>query len=152
MGKCFTFNLNSSLMADRSGPMYGLRAMLATNVSEYFATNTAAGLSVLVHDQGQYPFSDSLGYLIQSGTQTTISVTFMQMSRLPAPYGTCSDDKPDGYLYDMDYTAEACQRSVLQQTIMSNCSCYDPNYPVPSNNTFAPCAIPDDRKFIFPKN
>lgn len=144
MGKCFTFNLNSSLMTERAGPMYGLRAMLATNVSEYLATSTAAGISVLIHDQANYPFSDSLGYIIQSGTLTTISVTFKQMSRLPAPYGTCSDEKPSGYLYNMSYSAEACQRSVIQNNIMSNCSCYDPNYPVPSNNTLSPCAIPDD--------
>lgn len=135
-------------MTERAGPMYGLRAMLATNISEYLATTTAAGLSVLIHDQAQFPFTDSLGYTIQPGTLTTISVTFMEMSRLPTPYGTCSDEKPLGYLYNMSYTAEACQRSIIQQKTMSRCNCYDPNYPTPSNNTFAPCAIPDDCEFL----
>lgn len=140
--------------------MHGLRAILATNTSEYLATTTAAGLSVLVHDQGQFPFSDSLGYMIQPGAITTISITFRQMNKLSEPYGSCSgtllpinqrikshpalDKKPEGYLYNMSYSTEACQRSIIQKNTMEACNCYDPNYPVPSNNTLAPCAIPDD--------
>jgi alpha-galactosidase len=55
MGRCFTFNLNNSLMTERAGPFYGLRLMLSTNSSEYLAIQTAAGISVLIHDQVSLP-------------------------------------------------------------------------------------------------
>jgi hypothetical protein len=144
MGKCFTFNLKSNLKTQREGPMHGFRAMLATNISEFFPTSTAAGLSVLVHDQDQYPFTDSLGYTIQAGSVTTISITYMEMSRLTYPYGDCSDEKPAGYLYDMVYSTEGCQRSIMQEKIISTCNCYDPNFPVLPNNTYPACVIPQD--------
>ncbi|KAI6227253.1 hypothetical protein M3Y99_01273100 [Aphelenchoides fujianensis] len=144
MGNCFTFNLNSNLSTQRAGPVYGLRMRLATNVSEYLATVTAAGISVLVHDQAVHPFSDSMGYVIQPGTTTTLSVTYMEMSRLGPPYGECTDEYPDGYLYDMAYSAEGCQRSALQNLMVTQCGCFDPAYPAPNNTNVSACSIPEN--------
>ncbi|KAI6204641.1 hypothetical protein M3Y94_00699400 [Aphelenchoides besseyi] len=144
MGNCFTFNLNANLSTQRAGPVYGLRMQLATNISEYLSTVTAAGVSVLVHDQNQHPFSDSMGYVIQPGTTTTVSVTYMEMSRLGNPYGDCTDDNPEGYLYEMTYSAEGCQRSILQNSIVEQCGCYDPSYPAPNSTDVAACEIPQN--------
>ena len=70
-----------------------------------------------------------------------------QMSRLSEPYGYCTDDKPEGYLYDRDYSTEGCQRSRYQYEMIENCDCYDPNYPQPNGTTVSLCNVDDHGKF-----
>lgn len=69
------------------------------------------------------------------------------MARLPAPYGQCTNDKPDNYLYPLDYSTEGCQRSRYQQEMIQNCQCYDPSYPTPDGSNATVCVIPDDCMF-----
>lgn len=63
---------------------------------------------------------------------------------MPPPYGDCTDDKPDVYLYDRGYATEACQRSRYQMEMISNCSCYDPSYPKPNDTSVDVCKVPDN--------
>uniref|UniRef100_A0A914CZK6 Uncharacterized protein n=1 Tax=Acrobeloides nanus TaxID=290746 RepID=A0A914CZK6_9BILA len=144
MGSCFAFNTNATHMAQRAGPIYGLRVVLKTNISEFLATSDAAGMRVIVYDQGEKPFPDIFGYNVQTGSSSSIGVTFVDMSRLAEPYGQCTDDKPDNYLYDLAYSTEGCQRSIYQQEMIDNCNCYDPSYPIPAGSNATVCVIPDD--------
>lgn len=77
MGLCFMFNKHSERMAQRAGPIYGLRLVLKTNVSEFIATSDTAGMRVLVHDQNEFPFPDIYGYNVPAGRSTSMGVTYV---------------------------------------------------------------------------
>ncbi|KAH7720951.1 DEG-1 protein [Aphelenchoides avenae] len=141
MGSCFMFNKDSQLMAKRAGPIYGLRLVLKTNISEFIATSDATGMRVMVHDQKEFPYPDIFGYNIQVGRSTQMG---QEVIRLGPPYSECTNVKPDNYLYDRDYSNEGCQRSRYQDEMVANCSCYDPQFPRPNNTDAAVCKIPDD--------
>ncbi|CAD5228068.1 unnamed protein product [Bursaphelenchus okinawaensis] len=144
VGNCYQFNMNSAYQAQRSGPAYGLRLQLKTNVSEYISVNNGASAIMMVHDQSDYVIPGSLGYNIATGTRTSVSVTYTQIQRLGPPYGDCSDAIPDGYLYDGDYNTELCQRSDFQALMIESCDCYDPRYPTPNDTTVGRCSIDDN--------
>ncbi|KAH7700769.1 degenerin unc-8, partial [Aphelenchoides avenae] len=148
MGSCFTFNKDSELKTKRAGPIYGLRLQLKTNVSEFIATSDVTGMRVMVHDQKEFPFPDFFGYNIKVGRSTEMRVSYVglhailtqakipfqkKVSRLGPHYSKCTKVKPDNYLYDGDYSKEGCQRSRYQDKMVANCSCYDPQFPKPSN-------------------
>uniref|UniRef100_A0A914YMT4 Uncharacterized protein n=1 Tax=Panagrolaimus superbus TaxID=310955 RepID=A0A914YMT4_9BILA len=137
--------MESQHMAKRAGPIYGLRIVLKTNISEFISTTDISGMRVLVHDQGEFPFPDIFGYNVQTGSATSIGVTYREMSRLSEPYGSCTNDKPDGYLFDRNYSTEGCQRTRYQAQMVSNCQCYDPHFPPPKNSTETkPCTVEDN--------
>ncbi|CAD5235475.1 unnamed protein product [Bursaphelenchus xylophilus] len=144
VGNCYQFNMNSEHQAQRAGPVYGLRLQLKTNVSEYVAVNNGASVIVMVHDQDEHVIPGSVGYNVETGTRTEISVTYTQISRLGSPYGDCSDAIPDGYLYDGNYNTELCQRSEYQKMMIESCDCYDPRYPTPNDTKVDKCNIDDN--------
>lgn len=161
MGNCFTFNKGSHRMSNRAGPYYGLRVVLKTNISDYLLTSDAAGMRVMIHDQNDWPFPDIFGYNLKVGAATSVGVTYVRkigvfslsvahtercslqqsVSRLGDPYSDCTDAKPSGYLYDLDYTIEGCQRSQYQALMVAACGCYDPTYPQPSDASIPLCTV-----------
>ncbi|KAH7719455.1 Protein DEL-4, partial [Aphelenchoides avenae] len=143
MGQCFTFNTDSHRMSSKAGPYYGLRLIIRTNSSDNLITSDQAGVRVMIHDQQQYPFPDIAGYNIHVGRATSIGVQFHTVNRLGEPYGNCSDAKPAGYLYDLNYGTEGCQRSRYQAAMIAACNCFDPAFPKPSDDV-PMCKIPDN--------
>ncbi|KAI6180158.1 hypothetical protein M3Y98_00689100 [Aphelenchoides besseyi] len=144
MGSCFTFNLNANRTVSRAGPIYGLRQIFKTNVSQYLDSSTSIGMAILVHDQREYPFLDTFGIFVNVHEATEIGISYTTIQRMQSPYGSCRDDKPEWYLYDLDYSTEGCQRSSYQRQIVDVCGCYDPTYPSPKNSSVSACKIPDD--------
>ncbi|KAI6239315.1 hypothetical protein M3Y99_00583400 [Aphelenchoides fujianensis] len=144
MGTCFTFNLRANRTVSRAGPIYGLRIIFKTNTSEYVDSSSNIGMAVLVHDQREFPFPDTFGIFINTNQATGVGVSYSTIERMSDPYGNCRSDKPDWYLYDLDYSTEGCQRSSYQKQMVATCGCFDPTFPPPINGTLAACRVPDD--------
>uniref|UniRef100_A0A914DV03 Uncharacterized protein n=1 Tax=Acrobeloides nanus TaxID=290746 RepID=A0A914DV03_9BILA len=144
MGSCFTFNLDQKYFVHRAGPNFGLRIIMRTNISEFLPIADTAGMRVLIHDQTETPFPDVFGYNVEIGMSTSIGVVYTEMSRETSPYGTCSNNKPYGYLYNLNYDAEGCHRSMSQQDFVTKCGCYDPSYPKPTYSNVSNCVIPSN--------
>ncbi|CAD5216338.1 unnamed protein product [Bursaphelenchus okinawaensis] len=139
MGTCYTFNLAGDKNVSRVGPIYGLRLILKSNVSQYLPVTSMEGFKVYAHHQQEYPFPDIYGVDVMVGGSANLGVTFTQVARLSEPYSPCvhEDEKPDFYNYPLNYSTEGCMRSVYQADVVINCGCYDPTYLRPTNNTFS---------------
>ncbi|CAD5222147.1 unnamed protein product [Bursaphelenchus xylophilus] len=133
MGTCFSYNMKGNKNVTRVGPIYGLRVIAKTNVSQLLPTSSKGGFRVLVHDQGEYPFPDVYGSDVMIESAASLGVSFTEISRLGGHYGSCHDDLPSGYLYTKNYSTEGCMRSEYQAEMVKNCGCYDPTYPAPAN-------------------
>uniref|UniRef100_A0A7E4WBM7 Acid-sensing ion channel 1-like n=1 Tax=Panagrellus redivivus TaxID=6233 RepID=A0A7E4WBM7_PANRE len=144
MGRCFMFNGDGNYSSNRAGPIYGLRLALKTNVSEFMPFHDTAGMRVLVHDQAEYPFPDVFGYLVAVGASTDLGISYTAITRLGLPYSNCTDKKPSGYLYELDYSTEGCQRSRYQSSIITSCNCYNPTYPTLNSSEVPVCTVDEN--------
>ena len=148
LGNCYTFNHNRSveLHTTRAGATYGLRVLLYSNLTDYLPTTEEAGVRIAVHEKGQVPFPDTLGYSAPTGLLSSFGLRLRRFTRLPAPYGLCRPDSlhRDRYIYrDFRYSVEGCHRSCFQWGLIHACGCGDPRFPTPS--PFAPCPPADPR-------
>lgn len=70
-----------------------------------------------------------------------MGVRFVQTSRLPAPYGECTETQgSQPYYYNGTYLMEGCFRSCIQDKIVASCGCYDPAYAPPDDDSVVSCA------------
>lgn len=87
---------------------------------------TGSGLNVMIHPKDFYADPDQV-ISVSPGTVTTISVTKTNITRLPAPWGTCTHQK---YLNPNDdtspiYDYTLCQSICGQQMTINKCGCLD---------------------------
>ncbi|RCN26599.1 hypothetical protein ANCCAN_27674, partial [Ancylostoma caninum] len=107
----------------------------------------------------EVPFPDVFGYFAAPGTATSMGVRFVQTSRLPHPYGTCTKEEllagrhyNGTYLVENEFPlgccrdiitefvkVESCFRNCLQEKIVADCGCYDPAYPFINDGTIKSC-------------
>ena len=79
-GQCFTFNSkrngNALLKATMAGKSHGLKLRLNIQRDSYIKNgkNPLAGITVLVHDQDNYPFMADYGFSVQPGSHTFCSI------------------------------------------------------------------------------
>ena len=79
-GQCFTFNSrrngNALLKATMAGKNHGLKLRLNIQRDSYIKNgkNPLAGITVLVHDQDNYPFMLEYGFSVQPGSHTFCSI------------------------------------------------------------------------------
>ncbi|VDN26651.1 unnamed protein product [Cylicostephanus goldi] len=91
------------------------------------------------------PYPDVLGYFAPPGTATSIGVRFVKTERLPNPYGTCTTQTMlEEKHYKGPYEVESCFRNCLQEKIIKNCGCYDPEYPHANDSTILSCDTVND--------
>ncbi|KAH7723197.1 Protein DEL-4 [Aphelenchoides avenae] len=137
-GRCFTFNQNGTLNSTRAGPLYGFRAVIRANLSEYLPRTDSAGVMVFVHTADETPFEDAYGYFMPQGLMSSVGVKYFDKIKMGSPYSTCTDDgSTQPIYYSHGYEVEACVRSCLQDRIVENCGCYDPQFnpPMPPTST-----------------
>ncbi|CAJ0567634.1 unnamed protein product, partial [Mesorhabditis spiculigera] len=100
-GLCYVFNFHGEASkVTRSGPNYGLKMLLYTNISEYIEATTSIGCRIAIHDQDAYPFPDTFAYSIQPGSAIALSMRANRNERLNAGETKCQDDSEREYLYD----------------------------------------------------
>lgn len=87
----------------------------------------ATGVSVMIHQRGQQPDPATAIYA-QPGTSLTIDVKQNNITRLPAPYGNCSNRKrifPDEDNSPPSYGQETCISLCRQRQYIKKCGCLD---------------------------
>jgi len=124
--KCYTMRLNNS---ERQN-VRGFSAIIYTNdFQESELTNfnldirnsRATGLRVAVHAAGTEP-DMKLGMSVAPGMETTMTVSQIKRTRLPAPYSNCTQDRTYNSS-DITYTGEYCVDVCLQGQFLAQCKC-----------------------------
>ena len=86
-GQCFTFNSGKngspSLKATMAGKNNGLKLRLNIQRDSYLVNTIkpVAGITVLVHDQNNFPFMEEYGFGVEPGTHTFCSVKMKKVRR-----------------------------------------------------------------------
>ncbi|PAV87514.1 hypothetical protein WR25_07188 [Diploscapter pachys] len=152
-GNCYTFNFNDSVTKtnSRAGPVYGLRLLLDVHQDDYMPTTEAAGVRLVIHEQDQEPFPDTFGYSAPTGFISSFGLKTKVLKRLEHPYSDCDDAfRPEVYIYDEHYSPEGCHRNCFQRRVLQNCTCGDPRYPLPHDDTDRYCGakVESERKCL----
>ncbi|KIH55530.1 Amiloride-sensitive sodium channel [Ancylostoma duodenale] len=139
-GICQMFNIEGNYSSSRAGPLYGLRMVIRTDQAKYLPWTETAGMVMSIHGKDEAPFPDVFGYFAAPGTATSMGVRFVETSRLPHPYGTCTKEELlAGKHYNGTYQVESCFRNCLQEKIVADCGCYDPAYSFINDGTIKSC-------------
>ena len=143
-GNCYTFNSGVNVSINKvsnAGPAHGLELELFAGDPKSQQYVYRSGFYVVVHNQSITPLMDSEGVSVSSGMETNIGVEREFISRLGRPYSGCVDgttsESYDSPLYQaifntLDqtvYRQKYCFKLCYQQSVVSLCSCYDPQYP-----------------------
>ncbi|CAL1539952.1 unnamed protein product [Lymnaea stagnalis] len=124
-GNCYTIQY-SQYVSRRSGPSDGLEMILFLESDEYIkGISSGTGAQVVVHQQETVPFPDDEGMAIAAGTQSIISIRQVEIDRLGAPHGICTDIRDFKTKYGVKYTRLICQKTCEQIRIRENCACYE---------------------------
>ncbi|KAI6170933.1 Degenerin-like protein asic-2 [Aphelenchoides bicaudatus] len=158
-GLCYQFNAENMtddglLKADRAGTSFGLRAVILVHQyspsgsQEYLPLVPKVGLRVGVDYYNSSPTMESVGIDVKPGTETWIKLKYIETSRASKPYGTCVESLPDSqnYYSAFDYTMDYCLRTCIQAKYIQNCSCANPLYLKPFQNSY--CTI-DNLECVF---
>lgn len=140
-GNCFTFNSKDNgreiLTSDYAGPLMGLSLELNIEQDQYVSSlSNEAGVRVMVHKRGTYPFPEDEGFSIPPGYKSSIGITQTEIIRLPPPHADCGD-RGDGVdnLYTenfgTEYTKQTCLKSCYQEIFQEKCGCVFSYYYVP---------------------
>ncbi|PIK51832.1 putative degenerin deg-1-like [Apostichopus japonicus] len=138
-GNCYTFNsgLNGTYeVSSKTGPLYGLTMEIYLEQTEYIpAIQQAAGLRLSIHDQKTMPFPEDNGISVSPGTETSVGVRAVQLTRLPDPYGDCVPAETTSSrqniftsFFGTNYTLESCEKNCLHENIVASCGCADTRF------------------------
>ncbi|CAG5119243.1 unnamed protein product [Candidula unifasciata] len=145
---CFTFNGGNSkdqLQMHATGPENGLSLivsvekddpMLGTYGVYNFDNNIlhSAGVRVVVHAPGSMPSPVDHGFDIPPGYSSSVGLKAILHTRLPRPYGNCTEDSLSG-IRTYRNTFFACLQLCKQRLIIQRCGCKSSALPeVPSYN------------------
>ncbi|XP_067667604.1 acid-sensing ion channel 1A-like [Haliotis asinina] len=153
MGKCFTYNVNGSLLARNSGRAYGLRLLLNVQEEEYTRSHDGylgTGFMVAVHAPEVIPIMSEMGMAVAPGSQHFVGIGVKEVTAQEGVSG-CGK-KPLKYI-TRNYSREACKMECEMAFIISMCKCKD--YTNPSDDfelcnpeQFQGCYIPEKAKYL----
>ncbi|XP_060082850.1 amiloride-sensitive sodium channel subunit beta-like [Ylistrum balloti] len=123
-GNCFTLRAEN-FVATNSGPEYGLSLILYMQNEEYIHGITQGyGARVTIHQKNTMPFPDDNGFYTSTSFQTSIGLKLVDITRLPDPYGKCTDGADFKAKYNITYNRKACLVVCEQNAIISACNCF----------------------------
>ena len=96
----------------------------------------SSGVRVAIHDRKVMPDIWDGGFDIPPGHFTSVLGELTVVKRLGKPYGICVDTHPP--FYDLSgrslvYSVPACINACLQEAVVQNCTCFDPEIIVTDN-------------------
>ena len=143
-GNCYTFNANSSspLKTSNSVTGSGLHLELYVGNGEDDANFIdVTGANVIIHNQSITSLISSEGCTVSPGFESLISLKRTFMKKLSKPYSACLDNNTSPDSHDSDvyraifnnlqhetYRQKYCIKLCYQETVITNCSCYDLNF------------------------
>nr|Q25011.1 RecName: Full=FMRFamide-activated amiloride-sensitive sodium channel; AltName: Full=FANACH [Cornu aspersum]CAA63084.1 FMRFamide-activated amiloride-sensitive sodium channel [Cornu aspersum]prf//2202327A FMRFamide-gated Na channel [Cornu aspersum] len=142
---CFTFNSGQRLQMHATGPENGLSLIFSVEKDDplpgtygvyNFDNNIlhSAGVRVVVHAPGSMPSPVDHGIDIPPGYSSSVGLKAILHTRLPYPYGNCTNDMLNG-IKQYKYTFFACLQLCKQRLIIQRCGCKSSALPeVPSYN------------------
>ncbi|BFZ08248.1 hypothetical protein BsWGS_11287 [Bradybaena similaris] len=151
---CFTFNSGERLQMHATGPENGLSLIFSVEKDDplpgtygvyNFDNNIlhSAGVRVVVHAPGSMPSPVDHGFDIPPGYSSSVGLKAVLHTRLPYPYGNCTDDMLKG-IKNYKNTFFACLQLCKQRLIIQRCRCKSSALPeVPSYNASFCGAISD---------
>ncbi|XP_021365048.1 amiloride-sensitive sodium channel subunit gamma-like isoform X1 [Mizuhopecten yessoensis] len=126
-GNCYTIESTDFISKD-SGPSHSLKLVLDVNYRDYLKGITQGyGLRVDIHSPGTIPDPHRNGFYISTAFETDISLEVLDINRIGYPYGTCDLGTSFQQKYKRKYTRKACQNLCQQETLLTDCGCYDMN-------------------------
>ncbi|KAK0064092.1 FMRFamide-activated amiloride-sensitive sodium channel-like isoform X1 [Biomphalaria pfeifferi] len=154
---CFTFNgghIKKNLEMHGTGPENGLSLIISVEKDDplpgtygiyNFENNIlhSAGVRLVVHAPGSMPSPVDHGIDIPPGYSSSVGLKAVLHSRLPEPYGNCSEGTLQG-MHKYRNTFFACLQLCKQRLIMSTCGCKSSALPdLPTENVTFCGEIPD---------
>ena len=92
----------------------------------------SSGVRLSVHTPGTESFVEK-AEVIGPGTETLVQISQTNHTRLPEPYGTCTDrihlESPNIQEGDDVYTIDTCYGLCMQQLMVDQCRCLDTEFP-----------------------
>ncbi|XP_078617329.1 epithelial sodium channel subunit alpha-like [Branchiostoma floridae x Branchiostoma japonicum] len=143
-GNCYTFNPDkaSQRTVKDPGPAHGLQTTLYIEQDEYVpAVTPAAGVRVVIHQPGEWPFPADEGFDVGPGYSTSVGLRVTTIQRLGGKYGECTDGRDRDNLYPSRYSTKTCWYTCLQRLLVEKCGCGSRFIPLPKNTTACPVPI-----------
>lgn len=123
-GVCYTFSQESNgalRKAATTGADNGLRLLLNVEQYEYMpGPHDAAGVKILMHNNGEFPKVHELGLATPTGTHAFVGLKIVSLSNLPEPRGNCSSKD---LKFFPDYTPENCEIDCFTEHLHKICNC-----------------------------
>ncbi|XP_059143117.1 FMRFamide-activated amiloride-sensitive sodium channel-like [Physella acuta] len=151
---CFTFNggqLKDKLQMHSTGPENGLSLVISVEKDDpipgtygvyNFENNImhSAGIRVVVHAPGSMPSPVDHGFDIPPGYSSSVGLKALLHSRLPEPYGNCTEGSLQG-MHTYRNTFFACLQLCKQKLIIARCGCKSSALPDLPNVNVSFCGV-----------
>ncbi|XP_059143116.1 FMRFamide-activated amiloride-sensitive sodium channel-like isoform X2 [Physella acuta] len=151
---CFTFNggqLKDKLQMHSTGPENGLSMIISVEKDDpipgtygvyNFENNImhSAGIRVVVHAPGSMPSPVDHGFDIPPGYSSSVGLKALLHSRLPEPYGNCTEGSLQG-MHTYRNTFFACLQLCKQKLIIARCGCKSSALPDLPNVNVSFCGV-----------
>ncbi|XP_070538175.1 acid-sensing ion channel 1A-like [Ptychodera flava] len=129
-GVCFTFNSGESGEVHyeySSGERHGLMVYLNVELADYISgPRDTVGFKAMVHDQGDVPNIEDLGFALSPGTHTLVALAPKKEELLPEPKGhskCITKTKARMKYFDGDYSRSKCNIECVTSYILDKCGC-----------------------------